>query len=135
METERRDGIRREPLRLRAHRFGKHLTNVASFYGSSCANNGKDALDIPDTRKVVMFVLLSRIVELCVPYRSVYLCVPLGVSLTSFYGSSCANNGEGALNTLESVRAHAVDGVSVRTDVVNRAVDYLTQMATSSTTF
>eukprot|EP00959_Pyramimonas_sp_CCMP1952_P200180 4186719-Pyramimonas_sp.AAC.1 len=28
----------------------KHGNNIASFYGSSCANDGKDALDTPEAQ-------------------------------------------------------------------------------------
>eukprot|EP00976_Prorocentrum_cordatum_P075609 1181961-Prorocentrum_minimum.AAC.2 len=52
-------------------RFKRFLT---SFYGSSCNNNGKGALNTPET--------------------------PLPIDdITSFDASSCANNGKGALNT------------------------------------
>eukprot|EP00959_Pyramimonas_sp_CCMP1952_P437840 9166455-Pyramimonas_sp.AAC.1 len=52
---------------------------MTSFYGSSCANNSKGALNTPESPD------------------------ELHNNITSFCGSSCANNGKGALNTPEVV--------------------------------
>ena len=57
----------------------RYSYNMTSSYGSSCANNGKGALDTPETP----------------PERYSY-------NMTSSYGSSCTNNGKGALNTHRS---------------------------------
>eukprot|EP00959_Pyramimonas_sp_CCMP1952_P380803 7978673-Pyramimonas_sp.AAC.1 len=57
--------------------------NITSFYGSSRANNGKDALNIPES-----------ILLVCCIHLLLY-------NIASLYGSSCADNSKGALNTPE----------------------------------
>ena len=38
---------------LRSRTLNINLNNITSFYGSSCANNGKDALDTPGTLPLI----------------------------------------------------------------------------------
>eukprot|EP00976_Prorocentrum_cordatum_P092305 1188877-Prorocentrum_minimum.AAC.3 len=94
---------------------------MTSFYGSSCANNGKDALNTPDRRRCEykkerytnkqtnkQTILRGPLMwDMSEVYEALHRIYPtsyhlkLKGALTSFYGSSCANNGKGALNTPE----------------------------------
>eukprot|EP00959_Pyramimonas_sp_CCMP1952_P096099 2009335-Pyramimonas_sp.AAC.1 len=56
---------------------------IALLYGSSCTDNGKDALNTPES-----------ILLVCCIHLLLY-------NIALLYGSSCANNGKDALNTPE----------------------------------